>query len=548
MAHGGSNTLGLPAGAVTPAAGGPGVEPLDPTRFPGFSYFLKDPPTEEPRGRLGENRSGARELLTALYNALPIIDQSNSENPGIPAGYTYLLQFMAHDMVESTVPAWAAAEAGIEARNMRAGRLQLDALYGGGPTTCPMVFEPGPLPADFRARLRLGTVEPEKNQAPMPGRCPFRDVARVNMQPVGAPTDAKDPTTLKDRTVLIADPRNDDTLILTQLVVLFTILHNGIVDKLKHVGAPASFALARAALLGAYHAVIRHDVLPRLLHSGVWSVLGNPPQNNANWLWDGQNIPLEFSHGAFRFGHSMVRGHYKFNKGNIIPFSLQEILTGPLPGSVARRPLPSSWVVMWSHFFVFDGLTTPNMSRKLQVGKDAPLDEYKVLPDAALDTPPHVSIRDWLSAARARMWRPDKLIEAIKEKYNMINFLTNTQVIDWLTSIATTQPATSARQTIANNVNLLADDLPLPLYVLLEAQLDPIANRKTLGPLGSVIVGEVVCRCLEDANPDPLLDRAFRALGPDADRIRNITTMPQLIALAEDWGDLGDCELAPFIE
>src|ERR1700753_2386016 len=127
---------------------------VDPAKFPGYSYFLGNPGAN--RTTLGDDPSKARELLKALYSFLPLAHIE--DNKDIPSGYTYLLQFVAHDLVETTVPFWAAAEAGVPSRNMRDQRLGLDTLYGGGPVACPIAFEPAGAMVDYRTQLRLGKV------------------------------------------------------------------------------------------------------------------------------------------------------------------------------------------------------------------------------------------------------------------------------------------------------------------------------------------------------------------------------------------------------
>ena len=132
-----------------------GTTPIDPRHFPGYAYLLGEP-NDATRTTIGADPAKAREILTALYSLLPIA--ANNDNPRIPSGYTYLLQLVAHDLVDTTVPFWAAAEAGVPSRNMRNEPLALDTLYGGGPTICPMAFEPAGIIPDSRTHLRLGKV------------------------------------------------------------------------------------------------------------------------------------------------------------------------------------------------------------------------------------------------------------------------------------------------------------------------------------------------------------------------------------------------------
>src|SRR4029450_9085258 len=55
------------------------------------------------------------------------------ENPAIPSGYTYLLQFVAHDLVQSAIPLSVAGQLGAGRSNARRTPLMLESLYGSGP-------------------------------------------------------------------------------------------------------------------------------------------------------------------------------------------------------------------------------------------------------------------------------------------------------------------------------------------------------------------------------------------------------------------------------
>ena len=58
----------------------------------------------------------------------------------------------------------------------------------------------------------------------------------------------------------------------------------------------------------------------------------------------GFKIPIEFSAAVFRFGHSMVRDEYFYNRAHF-DAQLADIL------SQTRARLPDDWVIAWNHFF-----------------------------------------------------------------------------------------------------------------------------------------------------------------------------------------------------
>jgi hypothetical protein len=530
--------------ALSTGSGGPtefpvpqGTTPIDPRLFRGYSYLLGEP-NDTTRTTIGADPAKAREILTALYSLLPI--GANTDNTRIPSGYTYLLQLVAHDLVDTTVPFWAAAEAGVPSRNMRDEPLALDTLYGGGPTICPMAFEPAGMMPDSRTHLRLGQVL-DADKLGLTGACPYRDTARLkvpNAPPEGEPDDASQ--------VFLADVRNDSSTLLGQIVVLFSIVHNAIATKLAALGPQQRFGHASTAVRAMYYAIIRNDLMKLLLHEPVYTTLHARKPDSNGWLWSGDGIPLEFSNGAYRVGHAMVRPFYKFNDGNT--FAVAGVLQGPIPGEDVRSPLPSTWIVQWSNFFALGG--TPNYSLKLAIHQQLPLDFQGLFNPIAANSPDHMTLRDWLSAANARTARIDALIEAAAQRYPDLKFLDGAAIHEWLTEITQSSlGAADAKTTVTQNIALLATDLPLPLYILLESQRDPAIAGAHMGPLGSVIVGETIFRRLvtEEAKLASQLPAAKQALGADWKSIQSVTSMPDLVRLAEDWGKLKNCPQMPFI-
>ncbi|HBK05889.1 MAG TPA: hypothetical protein DDZ81_08480 [Acetobacteraceae bacterium] len=540
MGHRGGFNAGIPPAGVPGAAPGQAAQPIDPRHFRGFSYLLGQP-DEASRTTIGADPATAREVLQALYSLLPIA--ANADNPRIPSGYTYLLQFVAHDLVDTTVPFWAAAEAGVPSRNMRDEALGLDTLYGGGPTVCPMAFEPAGMMADYRTQLRLGTIGDAAHLGMTTGGCPMRDIARLKLDKAPPPSNFEDASQ-----VFVADVRNDDNTLLSQIVVLFSIVHNAIAAKLPHrgYGSQACFAHARTAVLAMYYAIIRKDLMQRLLHETVYDVVSARTADDPAWLWHGEQVPLEFTHGAFRVGHAMVRPFYQFNAGNIFPVA--EVLGGPVLGDPVRDPLPAIWIVEWARFFELGGV--PNYSLKLAMHQQLPLDFVGIFNPIAANSPEHLTMRDWLSAANARMWRLDRLIEAAKSHYPALAFMEGDAIGTWLQDVVQQSLGTAAaKATVMQATPLLKTDLPLPLYILLEAQLDPLIAGAHMGPLGSIIVGETIFRRLttEEEELGRSVPAAAQALGEDWDRIKSVGSMPDLVRLAQDWGNLKDCPQVPFI-
>jgi hypothetical protein len=550
MGHGGGPTFGYADRNPREASGRHG---FDPAEFHGFTNLFGKPPGDK-RSRWGKDLKTTREIFEALYTALPQV--TPRDNPNIPAGYTYLLQLVAHDLVNSSEPLWVAADSDITVSNARSTSLQLDTLYGGGPTICPLAFVPpvGEAEPDYSTQLRIGRVR-DASSLQLTGACPFRDLPRVTAQVPQAWADAaaapQDGTTSQflanfdnPAQLYIADVRNGEGAILSQVAVLFSILHNAIARKLTALPATARFAYARAAVLHMYHAVIRHDLLKRLLHKDIYARLSKRHASSPDWLWRGHPMPYEFSHGAFRIGHGMPRSHYDLNT----ILSEQLTLGNLLQGGFLGGPLPASWIVEWGKFFEFGG--RPNYAFRFGASRSMALNGKDVLKSVAPDTPLDMSLRDWLSAASARMWRTDVLVDMVEHRYPRLRYLRPPEIEAWLTELIHGQTG-AIQNALRPHLAALAADLPLPLYVLLESQRDPQVDGTRAGVFASVVIGEVLFRLLtaEETNAESMVltSVAKKALGEHWAAIASVRCMPDLVTLAEKWGGLEHCRTPRFI-
>ncbi len=107
-------------------------------------------------------------------------------------------------------------------------------------------------------------------------------------------------------------------------------------------------------------------VMRRVIHPAVYAVYNGPSPDfidrphSARRLSRpvGWEIPLEFSHGAFRFGHAMVRPEYQINDLSL--HDLNNTLEKSSVNDPANMPLDETWMVQWSRFFEING-STPNL-------------------------------------------------------------------------------------------------------------------------------------------------------------------------------------------
>src|SRR5713101_1519248 len=120
--------------------------------------------------------------------------QDDEENAGIPAGYTYLGQFIDHDITFDPASSLQQQNDPDALVDYRTPRLDLDSLYGRGPADQPYMYD--------KNKFRLGRALFENDKATK-----VRDLPRY--------IDPNKPEAAKR--ALIGDKRNDENVIVSQL-------------------------------------------------------------------------------------------------------------------------------------------------------------------------------------------------------------------------------------------------------------------------------------------------------------------------------------------
>src|ERR1700681_4219694 len=504
---------------------------------PGFRHFLGTPrpsqrftaygidplavPAHLPKVRGLMNRLSRRmdaELPWPVHGDASV---ERWENPNIPSGYTYLLQFVAHDLVHSAVPLSVAGSLGAGTANARRTALKLETLFGSGPVGSPFVYAQDAPNDERRTKLRLGRMR-WKDKGVEAG-CPFRDIARTPAENVTGVDRSIAGHRVALTEALVADPRNDDHAIMSQLTALFALLHNGLIDVVRR-GEPTAgpnanlgaaykrFLCARDALTLIYHNIIRKDLMRRAMHPAIYAAYSDPtpdfidrPSDLSNEFAtraarepNGWQIPLEFSHGAFRFGHAMVRPEYVIN--DLATHDLNKTLEKTSANDPVNMPLDATWIVRWSRFFEIKG-SRPNFSRRIGPYLSDGLGNDQIFP--AVDQTNRVGLlyRDLLGAALAGLWSVDALIGEIAARrphfISVSRLLADrpyrvSQLSAWLAA----EPAYGGLS--PEDIETIANDPPLPFFILFEAMQHPRAGGLCLGPLGSIIVSEVIFGALAD--------------------------------------------------
>jgi hypothetical protein len=415
------------------------------------------------------------------------------ENPLIPAGYTYLGQFVDHDITFDPISSLQRQNDPDGLHDFRTPRFDLDSLYGGGPADQPYLYRGGaaadPHPTlgfDQRAVMFLeGDHRADPND------------------PATAPFAGPDLPRNRDGRALIGDPRNDENLIVSQLHATFLKFHNRMVEHVfQDTGLTGNDLFKEAQRLVRWHyqwAVV-FDFLPRIVDGdtgngrtrgvvddilrredyvtpgGGTVKLLQPHLRFYRWRVE-PFMPVEFSVGAYRFGHSMVRPSYFINDfvkeqtGNTrIPiFSASD---DPLANLNGFRPLPEFWGFQWKHFFDLDPAAPAQRSFKIDTELAGPLGALPQQPDIA-----SLAHRNLLRGLRLSVPSGQSVARAMG-----------------IPPLSDDDLGLGAR-----GAPDFDGDAPLWFYILREAEL--LTDSRHLGPVGGRICAEVLIGLLSG---DPL--------------------------------------------
>ena len=244
------------------------------------------------------------------------------ENKGIPAAYTYLGQFIDHDLTFDPISHLRVTLTRARLRalvDFRTPRFDLDNLYGRGPDDQPYMYE------DDGIRMLLGERMTETLFDPGAVQLPRGPNGRA----------------------LIGDPRNDENRIVAQLHAIFLRFHNRVVDQLRETNEHVTFQEVRNQVRWHYQLVVVKDFLRAILDKqtyesvfpGPFSIVTTIPRLQE----DLELMPVEFSVAAYRFGHSMVRPQYKLN-----PDIERPIFADDGDDLGGFRPTPAGWAITGS--------------------------------------------------------------------------------------------------------------------------------------------------------------------------------------------------------
>jgi hypothetical protein len=397
------------------------------------------------------------------------------DNPDIPSGYTYLGQFLDHDITFDTTSSLDRQNDPDALVDFRSPRFDLDSVYGRGPTDDPYLYSK----ASGGTKMLIGHHDDEDD----------------------LPRNAEE-------TALLGDPRNDENIFVGQLHLTMLKFHNAVVDRVTPAlerGSETPFETAQRIVRWHYQWMVLHDFLPRVVGADALrdvfdDTTGEPVVRRRYYQWkNAPYMPVEFSVAAYRFGHSMIRAGYKLN--TFVPplpiFTPDPVPDNRLSSFGGFRELPALWTVEWRRFFdvAGDGDGALQHSRLIDAKLSDPL---AALPPSVARHPSSLIERNLLRGARLCLPSGQAVARHL-----------GVDVLDE-TELGLTGPA------------------PLWYYILKESEVR--AGGRHLGAVGGRIVAEVFLGLLEK-DPSSYLrnDPAFR---PFLGATDGSFTMPDLITVA----------------
>jgi hypothetical protein len=433
-------------------------------------------------------------------------------------GYTYFGQFLGHDLTHDRTPLEGPYADPEHTPNYRTPSFDLDHIYGGGPKQSPFLYEG----EEGAETFKIGATTPTGYRRDLP--------VEHGMVLIGD----------------LQDTRNLDNLVLRQLHVVFLKFHNEAIRQLgahdpaitgvESLGPGTLFERAQRLVRWHYQWIIRHDFLPRMLHTDVW----NYQKRRVPWHPRPQQsyaVPIEFSLAAFRFGHSMVRNAYRLN------CRTERVVIGELMALGQKAsPIPDDYLIEWGTFF--DGLPTSgpqasssfldtSLSRAMHGLSPSTIRLSNKLEPP---NPSNLPVRTLLRGARAELPSGQEVAETLLAQRRI-------RSNDCLTVSQLVQDTCDHSGSVLRDIGL-EHNTPLFYYLLKEAEL--AAGGLGLGPIGSHIVSEVIQRALE-TDPDSYLSLAGPKWTlpvwhfPSGSR-RPINSLIGIIQLVGDHKLLPECE------
>jgi hypothetical protein len=178
----------------------------------------------------------------------PALNVNNPNNTTQTAGTTFFGQFVDHDCTFDLGSTLGEPTRPEDSTNTRSPALDLDSVYGGGPVRSPQLY------GRRTQREPLGGIKLRVEHGGL-----FEDLPRT-----------------ADGTAILADPRNDEHVILAGLHAAFLMFHNEAVDYVaarnRRWSTDEIFREAQRLVRWHYQWILVHEFLPQVIGSH-WSTI-----------------------------------------------------------------------------------------------------------------------------------------------------------------------------------------------------------------------------------------------------------------------------------
>jgi Animal haem peroxidase len=434
---------------------------------------------------------------------------------GVPAGFTYLGQFVDHDLTfDKTTVTLGSFISPAMLLQARSPSLDLDSLYGAGPQD--------PESAKFYEtdglHLKMGETVPVDG---IPKKKGF-DLPR-----------GEGSSQAQKRKAVIPDLRNDENLAVAQTHLAMIRFHNRVVDtQLGGVPASQKFAKAREIVTKHYQWMLKTDYLTRIAAKGVVTNVFNQGRKVFEVTaapTDVPTMPIEFSIASFRLGHAMIRSAYNWNKIFDDGFGSLDLLFtfSATSGNLGGDPrLPSNWIADFRRLYDFrennkPALTVPegkfNRAMRIDTTLVNPLEHLPTGsfggPNVGFDDPRrNLAFRNLTRARMVRLATGQQMANFMKNKGVTVTKLTAAQIRNGKNGADIESLTKSQREAFVKNT-------PLWFYILREAEF----NGGKLKGVGARIVAETFHRAMEGSTHSIVRDPAFKpTLGPNNKTFRMV--------------------------
>lgn len=544
-----------------------------------FRYFFEEAPTADPDG----------EAMTAKLDALAVAtiqnDPEDRENSSIPPVFTYMGQFIDHDITANTdretgisiiddnviAPA-DRAEVREKLGNLRFASLNLDSVYGDNP-------EQGDISKMLQRTLRWhgdrakleGGLDNDRTHHPKfsPSQAAdtnlaefakdaMRDLLRLGHASShedfdldlikAAPAEIREMFLDEDGAIIpqraiIGDARNDENLAVAQFHLAIQRLHNELVDNApSNIPAhdrDAVFEWAKKTTRWIYQWLVVNAYLPAVCDPQILKMVqqdgpvlydamiaANPPSEP-----DLLPMPLEFSVSAFRFGHSMARESYDWNRIfgrgetpilDTAGFDLLFRFTGA-GGLGGNRRLPGNWPIAWDRFVhPVPAAMKDRSARKIDTNLNLDLGDMANEEPGKSGVMRHLAKRNLRRGYRLNVPSAQGCLSVLSSLHGItLDALTEAELLSGHTGDAVKKGGFEAAT-------------PLWFYVLKEAEIKADGNH--LGPLGSLLVADTLAGLIKHS-PDSYVNAAPGGAGWEPkDTVKpngvTINDMPSMMAAA----------------